>query len=376
MVIIISGILVSVALRSVVTVTETGRIEETKQELEALAVALVGNPELENNGVRTDFGYVGDIGALPSGLDSLFNRPTGGYTTWNGPYIKRRFTQITNDYGEDAWGVAYTYAGGVDITSTGSGSNIVRKIANASSDLLGNEVTGIVLDRNGAPPGSVNTDSVTIFIEYPDGIGGTTIDSVHPDASGYFSFSSIPIGNHDLGIVYNPLTDTLARFVSVLPNSVLYQEYFLTFNPWSTIPPTEGCIEYVAGSARAYSPGANDCSGMEFKLVNSCGMWVFITSILLDYLSTPVAYYQTVKWQNEAVFSGVPERAGSGELVDFEEPYAEESVAAGDTVTVLVDGFRDTRTPGVGNFVDMDNLDVTITLSDGSVISFNTGDCP
>ncbi|UCD63869.1 MAG: hypothetical protein JSW34_00125, partial [Candidatus Zixiibacteriota bacterium] len=298
------------------------------------------------------------------------------YTNWNGPYIQRRFAQITNDYKQDAWGVAYSFSGGVEIISTGSGTNIVRKLANSTDDLLVNKVTGTILDRDGAPPGSDNVDSVTLRLTIPNGTGGTTYKSVHPDASGYFEFDSIPIGNHDLDIIYEPLSDTLGRFVSILPNSVLYQEYFLTFSPWSTITPAEGCFEYVQNSAQTYNQGTNDCAGFEFKMVNACGNYVSVEWIILTYTSSPVAYYQNVQWNSDAVFNGFPVRAGSGETTYFAEPQTEEWVDGGDTVTVQVTQFKDTRESGTGSFVDMNNVDVTVTLSDGSNIDFNTGPCP
>ena len=88
-VILIAGIIASVALRSAVTISDTARTEETKQELESLAIAIIGNTKLENNGVRSDFGYVGDVGAMPPNLDALKSNP-GSYSTWKGPYIDRR----------------------------------------------------------------------------------------------------------------------------------------------------------------------------------------------------------------------------------------------------------------------------------------------
>ena len=82
-VIIILGIITTVAMRSIKDTNQTARIEETKKELEQLAIAIAGNPDLISGGQRTDFGYVGDIGALPPNLDALVQNP-GGYTTWKG----------------------------------------------------------------------------------------------------------------------------------------------------------------------------------------------------------------------------------------------------------------------------------------------------
>ena len=136
--IIIAGILGAIALRSVLVVSDTAKIEQTKAELNNIGFAIVGNPELENNGIRSDFGYVGDVGAMPSNLDALHSNP-GGYATWKGPYIENRFSQITNDYKEDAWGTAYSYSG-VSISSSGSGSGIVKQVANSTDDILINQV--------------------------------------------------------------------------------------------------------------------------------------------------------------------------------------------------------------------------------------------
>jgi len=229
-VIVIIGILATVALKSMGIVTETARVEQTKKELQQLAFAIVGNPALENNGVRTDFGYVGDIGSMPPDLDALVSNP-GSYGTWNGPYIARRFNQITNDHKEDAWGVAYTYSAN-NITSTGSSGNIVRKMGNAVSDFTDNQVSGLVLDLDGTPPGTVYKDSILVSMNYPNGSGGIATVSSGVDPGGYFSFSSIPIGNHDLEIIYVPDSDTTGRFISVLPNSSVYAEYYLGSDLW------------------------------------------------------------------------------------------------------------------------------------------------
>ncbi|MCH8027529.1 MAG: type II secretion system protein [candidate division Zixibacteria bacterium] len=143
-VLVISAILATVAMRSAFFISETAKEEETKQELEMLQFAIVGNPLLYNDNTRSDFGYVGDVGSMPPNLDALFSNP-GGYATWNGPYIKRRFEQDPDDYKKDAWGVVYTY-GGNSVTSSGSGSNIVREFGTSLNDFLINGVDGVLLD--------------------------------------------------------------------------------------------------------------------------------------------------------------------------------------------------------------------------------------
>lgn len=229
--IIIAGILATVALRSVVKLVDTAKTEETKQELEELEFAIIGNPSLYNDDTRADFGYVGDVGALPGNLDALFTNP-GGYASWNGPYVKRRLEQDATDYKVDAWGTNYAFSGGVTITSSGSGSDIVRKIGEQTSDFISNGVDGIVLDSDGTPPGTFYKDSISIRLTVPNGTGGFTTSTTLPDNSGFFSFNSIPIGSHDLQIIYQPANDTLKRFVSILPKSRHYGEYYLSANVW------------------------------------------------------------------------------------------------------------------------------------------------
>jgi prepilin-type N-terminal cleavage/methylation domain-containing protein len=229
-VIVIAAILATVAVRSAFFISETAKEEETKQELEQLHFAIIGNPLLYNDNTRADFGYVGDVGAMPANLDALFSNP-GGYATWKGPYIKRRFEQNIDDYKQDAWGALYTYSGN-SITSTGSGTNIVREFGANITDFLLNGVDGVVLDRNGTPPGTVYRDSIAIRLTLPNGSGGYTTLTTIPDIGGFFSFESVPIGNHDIEIIYGPINDTLKRFVSIVPSSRHYGEYFLSQDVW------------------------------------------------------------------------------------------------------------------------------------------------
>ena len=124
MVIIIMAIIAAVAMRSMDKGLETARVEETRNEMNQLAEAIAGNPSLYSNGMRTSFGYVGDVGSLPANLDALTTNP--GYGTWKGPYIRSDFSGYASDFKKDAWGVNYVYnAAARTITSTGSGTNIV-----------------------------------------------------------------------------------------------------------------------------------------------------------------------------------------------------------------------------------------------------------
>jgi len=127
LVIVLLGILAAVAANVITNAASQARFDETSKEMEALKWAIIGNPELVNEGVRSDFGFVGDIGRLPNTLDELASQgalPAWDSATgmgWHGPYLKGNFQENPNAYKVDGWGNDYTYdsATGV-ITSLGA----------------------------------------------------------------------------------------------------------------------------------------------------------------------------------------------------------------------------------------------------------------
>lgn len=365
--VLIAGILSTIAIRSVSTISETGRIEETKTELDALAFAITGNPALENNGTRSDFGYVGDIGALPPNLDALVSNP-GGYSTWDGPYINKRYAQITNDHLADAWGTGYTYTG-ISISSTGSGSPIVKQVANSSVGLLYNSVSGNVYDADGTPPGNIYDDSILVLLTFPNGAGGYTTRGIYPDIGGYFSYDSIPIGNHQLEIIYLPTSDTLKRFVSVAEASAVYNEFFFAGNYWFSSGSGGGTggggLTVVTGTPTTYSGGCNDFT---FNLSNDNSTGIMLSGLILEW-DTPTAYYQKIEINGITVFSNSSPRNGSGASISF-SPLV---IGPGQTVSVIVFGFK--NEPTGGQNVDMSNVDFTFSFSNGSVLTVNSGSC-
>ena len=215
-VIVVIGILASVAMQSMTATVEDVRRLQTEREMEMLARAIVGNPSLTQNGARSDFGYVGDVGAFPPNLQALYQNP-GAYATWDGPYVTTSFAVDSTGFKTDAWGSPYAYTGGVSISSAGSGTAITNKIADATSDYLLNRISGNITDATGTIPGATNADSINVVISYPNGTGGTGNKTYHPNAAGGFTLDSIPAGIHPLRIVFTPEDDTLQRYLTVLP---------------------------------------------------------------------------------------------------------------------------------------------------------------
>lgn len=215
LIILLLGVIASVAVRNMSTSVNTAQYEHTKKELDQLAYAIVGNPHVYTNGSRTDFGYVGDVGALPPDLNALIQNP-GAYTSWDGPYIANGTAGY--DFKKDAWDIDYILST-TSIRSTGSGSNIDKNFTSSSNALLANNLFGYIIDASGQAPGDVYKDSLTVRMRYPNGSGGYNNIAVVPDKSGNFAFSSLPIGLHTLSVIYIPDSDTVLYTVAIVPES-------------------------------------------------------------------------------------------------------------------------------------------------------------
>lgn len=216
-VIILIGIIATMALKKSDGVHETARQVATERELTSLSYAIRGNPALYESGKASSFGYVGDVGSFPTTLADLVTQPAG-YATWNGPYIA---DNGSGDYAKDAWETAYVYTGGATIQSTGSGSTITKQLCATVSDYTSNSVRGVIYDAAGLPPDKNGKANVTISLTYPDGAGGLTTTMINPSTTGAFVLNGIPVGNYDLQIVNATGPDTVTEAISVLPNSTI-----------------------------------------------------------------------------------------------------------------------------------------------------------
>jgi len=367
MTVVIIGILATVALRSVHIGVENSRVRETRNEMNELTQAIAGNPDLYDNGLRSDFGYVGDVGALPATLDALITNP-GGYVSWNGPYITRRFSQDTDGYKKDAWGNTYTFTGGITISSTGGGSTpMTTSVAAAATDLTSTPVTGTITDAAGNPPGDSSV-AVTIRITYPDGSGTTTTSTANPNSGGLFAFAGIPIGIRTIEGIYRATNDTVTVFASVLPKSGATVNLRLPGDPFAASGGGGGAggsdvLEYVIGSAQ--TTGANN-DEIQFDITNTGTAGVTVTSLTATY--SPSAYFRRIRWDAGNVFNETNPRAGSGDVCTF---ISSKTLNTGKTITIELEEFEDA--PTGGSPIDVSNTDITVTFSDGSVITFNSG---
>ncbi len=111
-IIVILGILATVAIPKFADMTESSKITATKKEMAALKRSIIGNPDIIAGGQLIDRGFEGDIGFVPSQLLDLVSKPDSvaiynklTRLGWNGPYMD----DAEGSYLKDAWGVNYVY---------------------------------------------------------------------------------------------------------------------------------------------------------------------------------------------------------------------------------------------------------------------------
>lgn len=222
----IMSVFANIALSSMVNVIDDSRFDSTVRKLQQLRNALVGETLRLETGLRKQYGYLGDMGGLPTtsqGLSPLFSNPGSNtwsvFTSygigagWRGPYLTN--SSGVNFY-NDAWGnpIIYTSTGsGATLTSYGKdgaagGTGYAQDISIViPTVVLQGRVLGYLAQGNSgiSLEGEPSSSSADIFLYYPDGSGGITSQktTITPASSGKFSFSSIPLGYGSLKI-YTP----------------------------------------------------------------------------------------------------------------------------------------------------------------------------
>lgn len=225
-VMVIIGILAAAAVRTWDVTLERKRIEETMKELDEIGRAIVGDERLTSVGTRIDFGFVGDCGMLPESLINLAIKP--GYVDpllWKGPYVTPVFAENPEGFLTDAWGDYYKYYPESLIIRSYAGGGVAgyqkwltKKLANSSSDLFNNEVSGIVYDAFGNTPDSIKANNILIILFHPKE-GRLDTATTRPRSGGNFIYSDIVIGKRRLVCVYRDAIqyDSIEKLVTIYP---------------------------------------------------------------------------------------------------------------------------------------------------------------
>ena len=242
-ILVVLSILAAMAVPVALRIFERTAEDTTREEMNNLKKALLGDPQKLQTSFRNDFGFLGDIGCLPTtafpaapALDRLSTQGTyPGWTFdsakqagagWKGPYITgapgEEFTkdQLGNSY-------VYTPAGGACPLTATLASNGPDGLPSTADDIT---VTIVANETTATIRGTVKNTSgtalagVPVELYYPSNGTLTTSSPATTDASGNYSFTSAPFGARAVNA--NP------RLVLV-PNSVSVGgagNAFVTFN--------------------------------------------------------------------------------------------------------------------------------------------------
>lgn len=372
-----------------------------------LRTAILGDPSKIEGGVRTDFGYLGDMGCLPTptttGLTSLlsqgsfpgwiFNSAAQIGSGWRGPYITGAATgTATSEFTKDQWGndYVYTITGACPLTATfqsegrdgaaGGGDDIDYSLSATDTT---STVSGFIKDANGNP-----VASATVTINYPGGAAGPgnlTTSTTTTDGTGRYQFPvSIPLGK---------------RSVSVTPKLIVTSARATT----AAVNDDTICR---GGVARA---GARPCQYLEFTIVNFSSSPVTVSTLRADYTSTPVSFYYRITWGSatnrvldcdatctpgaqavpgtgatrtftagQTIAAATPLRPVVFVVDSSQKQLSDIKIGAagevGSAAIVQLVNFRDCNTrsdcTGVVGPVSVSGIPFTITFSDGSVVQF------
>lgn len=210
-VIAVLGILVAAVTPSMVQRVMDSRIEETRVEAQSLYDGMAGKP------AESRFGFVGDLGRLPSsfmelgqqgGLPSFTTSTTRGVGMgWRGPYVNIGTT--ANDYLTDAFGRAYTGAASGQVRSAGPdgvSGNADDIVYPPAAPTIGGTVTATVKTITG---GKTIVDPAGYRVDLFYANGG--VEASLADTTAPFSFSNVPMGVHAIRVVktVNPQAGTI-----------------------------------------------------------------------------------------------------------------------------------------------------------------------
>lgn len=218
-------VLSALAVASLVTVSgdvDQVRYQTTLRQMKEIRDALYGSDA--DKAARSQFGYVGDMGSVPTqaqGLSALWTLPAGAHAWevdntnpldlarmgagWNGPYL-RSSSFFGPDYSKDAWGNSLVYQPGTApasgfLISYGSNgiADVPGTVTGTSADIRVNlpfshamTTVYLVIQSNGA----VWNGSAEAILNYPLGPNGTLakMSATTTGANGLFTFNSVPLG--------------------------------------------------------------------------------------------------------------------------------------------------------------------------------------
>ena len=338
-VLVVIGILAAVAVPMLLRIFERTAEDATREEMDNIKKALLGDPRKLQSSFRSDFGFLGDIGCLPTvALGGLARLATAtGYPTpytfdsakqtgagWKGPYITGTPGE---DFDKDQFGNNYVYSppGGACPLAT----TTFRSIGpNALDESGANDDITVTIDTNeiiATVRGTVKNasgqglQSVPVEIYYPQN-GTLQTQSVTTDANGNYvsTASSIPFGhravkaNPTLVLVPNSVTVSGGANDQVNFQVTNYSGSSVTVSTMSVTCPA-GVTDYdgISIGGTAVDPGGEE----------SCGATIDISDTTFAANPTPPSSMRVVVDSSDTQLPDLTLRGGVTKtinLLDFE----------------------------------------------------------
>jgi len=220
------GLMAAVAVRFMYFSTEESRRKETIDKMLKIVYAIHGNPEIVP---QTNFGYVGDLRALPTSLTDLVQSAD---PEWNGPYFDIGFQEDTTAVLNDAWGQSFIYEpSNGRIISNGMGESIVQKFLLDPVKLLTNSIEGKVIDRNQRIPQGMERFRFNITLTHKGNLGIKTSPSwtTSLDSQGKFYYYNLASGNYLITVEYTRYSLTINKYITI-PAMGTLQRMKIKFN--------------------------------------------------------------------------------------------------------------------------------------------------
>ncbi len=211
------GILAAIAVPMALRIFQVTTEQATRDEMDNIKKAIIGDPQKLQSSFRSNFGFLGDIGCLPTVLDRLltagalptpftFDSSKQAGAGWNGPYITGSVGEI---FTKDQWGNDYTYtpaAGGcpplnATLTSNGpdgtfsTSDDIILSVL--STDTTATTVRGTVKDTAGNLLEAVPVEF------YSPSNGTLTTTTTNTDVNGNYAYGSVPFGQRGVKVKPN-----------------------------------------------------------------------------------------------------------------------------------------------------------------------------
>lgn len=325
---------------------------ETLERIKAIRTAILGNPDIISKGLRSNFGYVGDMGGLPPVLEYLvlqqsptpnpfpvnwnqtlwtIDATTGIGYGWRGPYIDPTYTgNYEFQAFRDAWGTKFRYldnAGNTIInpatvifpvfirsagpdrtfgTSDDINENTHPELCQINENDVRAILRGYTYCENGNP---IQRDNIYVYWPTLNLSGTVSITTGGPYSSSttgscpyqpsqtcyYFETPRIPSG------IRKATIDTYVNQFVVINGGGTLHDGSANRMRWNFRGGScGGCITYVNGSRNHYQSALgydwNVWDIVAIQIRNNCNSPVTINTVRIDYDYFIPAYYETVNF--------------------------------------------------------------------------------